>query len=218
VQVFRKGDIGEDAGRAVRAAAPGSAGMVERQLGGATGAQTRQELATLTGSVGAGDVLVLWLRPEDLKALPTVPPAGASIFISGIKAGLEQAPLPVAWRAVARMTYPFDLPERRSVRMNFPLGWFKVRNIPVVAERVQADTYLACGILSENLNDMLDSFVRDYLVERIEVMLSRKLTSAYYPRLSLAQRQRFASKGGYLVGFADAEGRRVVADGEWTVP
>ena len=124
---------------------------------------------------------------------------------------LENAPLPAAWRAVARLTYPLDLPELRKVRMNFPLGWFNVRHIPVVAERVQTDTYLACVILSETLGHMLDSFVRDYLVERVESLVGHRLVNGYYPRLGLAPGERFASKGAYLVRFAGREGARVVA-------
>jgi hypothetical protein len=65
---------------------------------------------------------------------------------------------------------------------------------------------------------MLDSFVRDYLVERLEGMLSHRLVNGYYARLSLAPGQRFASKGGYLVRFAAAQGSVVTAEGEWTVP
>jgi hypothetical protein len=219
MQIYRKGDIGEAAAAALRATPANTVmEMAEQPLVGTTGSVTAQQWAATIGRLGAGDVLVLWLRAQDLKALPTLPPSGVQVFVSGIMGELENSPLPAAWRDVARLTYPFDLPESRSVRMNFPLGWFKVRNIPVIAERVQSDTYLACGILSENLNDMLDSFVRDYLLERIEVMLSRKLTSAYYPRLSLAQHQRFASKGGYLARFANAEGTHLVADGQWMVP
>jgi len=116
------------------------------------------------------------------------------------------------------MTYPFDLPMSRRVRMNYPLTWFKVRHVPVVAEQVQTDTYVACGILSETLSEMLDSFVQDYLVERLETMLSHRQVNGYYPRLSLAPGQRFASKGGSLVRFTDAEGPTIEADSEWTTP
>jgi hypothetical protein len=65
---------------------------------------------------------------------------------------------------------------------------------------------------------MTDAFVRDYLVERIEDMLEHRLVTGYYPRLTLAPGQRFASKGGYLVRFPDTEGTRIVADGGWIVP
>jgi hypothetical protein len=49
-------------------------------------------------------------------------------------------------------------------------------------------------------------------------MLSHRLVNGYYPRLGLAPGQRFASKGGYLVRFAQPGGTRLVADGEWIVP
>jgi hypothetical protein len=65
---------------------------------------------------------------------------------------------------------------------------------------------------------MLDSFVPEYLVERVEMMLSHRLVNGYYPRLSLAPGQRFASKGGYIVHFEGSTGAAVVADGDWTTP
>jgi hypothetical protein len=55
-------------------------------------------------------------------------------------------------------------------------------------------------------------------VERIENMLSYRTITGYYPRLGLASGQRFASKGGYLVRFAEPEGTRLVADSDWMVP
>ena len=60
--------------------------------------------------------------------------------------------------------------------------------------------------------------MRDYLIERIEGLLERRIITGYYPRLTLAPGQRLASKGGYLVHFADAKGTRIVADGGWIVP
>ena len=216
VQIFRKGDVGEQAASTLRTAAAASGlETVTRQLGGG---DARHELGDALAGLGAGDAIVLWLRAGDLAALPAPPTGASAVYASGIMGRLEEAPLPPAWRGVTRLTYPFDLPDVRKVRMNFPLGWFRVRNIPVVDERVQTDTYLACVILSETLGHMLDSFVRDYLVERIEVMLSHRLVNGYYPRLGLAPGQRFASKGGYLVRFAQPEGKRLVADGEWIVP
>jgi hypothetical protein len=102
--------------------------------------------------------------------------------------------------------------------MDFPLRWFKIRQIEMVDERVQTDTFVACGILAEVLAPMLDNFVRDHLLERLETMLSARTRNGYYPRLGLGPGQRFASKGGYLVHFADVQGPKVVADGEWIVP
>ena len=216
VQIIREGDIGQSAARSLQAElATTGMSTVTRVLGGGRPAQ---ELAHALEGVGADDAVVLWLRPGDLAALPASQAASPSVYVSGLMGNLESAPLPAAWRSVVRMAYPFDLPEARKVRMSFPLGWFNVRHIPVVAERVQTDTYLACVILSETVGHMLDSFVRDYLLERLEMMLSNRQVNGYYPRLSLAPGQRFASKGGYVVRFAQPAGNRLAADGDWMVP
>lgn len=220
VQLYRHGDIGQHAAMALKRAALASGMTVEnRVLEAPTQKQVLEKSLhkALTG-VDQSTALVLWLRAADLSGLPpSVAPAGV-VLVSGLMGGLEESPLPASWRAQALLTYPLDLPELRKVRMNFPLGWFRIHNIPVVAERVQVDTYVACGIVSEMLNDMLDSFVRDYLVERLESMLSHRLVNGYYPRLSLAAGQRFASKGGYLVRFTKPTGPQIVADTDWVVP
>lgn len=71
---------------------------------------------------------------------------------------------------------------------------------------------------AEAASTMLDNFVPDYLVERVEVELSHRIINGYYPRLGLAPGQPFASKGAYLVRFSEPTGTRIVADGEWVVP
>jgi hypothetical protein len=117
------------------------------------------------------------------------------------------------------MAYPFDLPDKRGVRLDYPLGWFKFRHIPVVAQQVQADTYLACSLIADALNNhMADVVVRPYLVEQLQGMLERRIITGYYPRLTLSSNQRFASKGGYIVHFSAPEGTHLIADGGWVVP
>lgn len=216
IQIFREGDIGEAAASAVRNAAPvGGTEFVQISL---KENQLQVALIQAFNAARPGDKLMLWLRPKELAALPPMPPKEVEIFISGLLGGLESLPLPLPWRKVIRMTYPLDLPDLRRVRMNYPLNWFRIQNIPVVDEHLQSDTYLACVILAETLGHMLDSFIRDYFVERAELMFSYRLINGYYPRLSLASDQRFASKGGYIVHFADTLERRVVADSDWIVP
>jgi hypothetical protein len=215
VQVYRDGDIGAPAAARLRQALADGSTVIDRALGpGAGPGDLEQALA----QTGAGDTVVLWLRSADLASLPPPPPRLAAVYVSGLMGGLERAPLAPAWRDLARITYPYALPEERSLRLNYPLGWFRLRAIPVVAERAQVDTYVACSVLLETLASMLDEFVRDFLVERVEMMLDSRIVNGYYTRLGLAPGQRFASKGGYLVHFVEPAGQAVAADGGWTVP
>ncbi|MEX3958033.1 cytochrome C [Trinickia sp. EG282A] len=212
VQLYRAGDNGEAGAQALATALRREGiDVTSHALGPA------ESVAAALRATTSDDALVLWLRPADIARLGDRPRA-RTVFISGLMAGLENAPLPAGWRSVTEMAYPFDLPEKRRWRLDFALGWFSIRHIPVVDLQVQADTYLACGILAETLSHMTDAFVRDYLVERIEDMLEHRLVTGYYPRLTLAPGQRFASKGGYFVRFADPRGTRIVADGNWLVP
>jgi hypothetical protein len=216
IQLYRADDIGAAAARTLRGVASGSGiELIDRPL---RGGRPATALAGALRDVGPTDVLVLWLRGADLAQLPAAPPAAGAVLASGLMGGLDNAPLSPAWRDVARMTYPFDLPERRRARVNYPLGWFALRHVPITDLQVQSDTYLACGLVSETLNHLSGTYIRDYLIERIEGMLEHRVITGYYPRLSLAPGQRFASKGGYFVRFAQVTGTRVVADGDWIVP
>lgn len=216
IQVFRGDDIGGAAAAALQQSS--AAGAIEWQEHALDAAAPASELARVINEVRPGDAIVVWLRPQDLRNLPEIPPPNAAVFISGLMAGLEQAPLPAAWRSVARMSYPLELPTMRAVGTDFARGWFAFHHIPLVAERVQTDTYLACEILTEAAGRMQNNWVPDHLVELIEIELSHRLVNGEYPRLGLAPGQRFASKGGYLVRFEAARGPRLVADSEWIVP
>lgn len=216
IQVYRQDDIGASAAHALQQRGE-VAGIKIVNHAIAANAKPGDINKALTDA-GSNDVLVLWLRNADVAALPAKTEKRQRVYVSGTMAGLEEAPLPGAWRNNTEIVYPVDLPNQRRVRLYYPLGWFKVRHIAVVNERVQTDTYMACGIVSEMLNDMLDSFVRDYLLERTEGMLSHRLITGYYPRLGLAQQQRFASKGGYLVHFTEPQGNKIKADTDWVIP
>jgi hypothetical protein len=213
-QIYRAGDSGGAAAHAL--------GRLLREKGitvrdSVLGIGDRGLAAAVRSASGA-DVLVLWLRPADLAALGDDKGAPPVVYMSGLMGGLENSPLPAPWRLRTRMAYPFDLPQNRIVRVDYPLGWFRIRRIPIVDEQMQADTYLALGLVSEALNEMVDTFYGPYLIEYIQAMVEHRIVTGYYPRLTLAENQHFASKGGYLVQFTAPEGKRLVAVHEWTVP
>ncbi|HEX9031740.1 MAG TPA: cytochrome c [Streptosporangiaceae bacterium] len=220
-QVYRAGDSGERAAAALAAQLEGHGVRVHSTVvaAGARGAGVTAALRTVARrNHSRGEALVLWLRPADIAALGDVPVGAEAVYLSGLMGGLEDSPLPAAWRARTMMTYPFDLPDRRGVRLEYALGWFSFRHIPLVAKQVQTDTYLACSLLADVLNRMADNFARPYLVEQLQDLLEHRLITGYYPRLSLASKQRFASKGGYIVHFNDPGGTALVAEGDWIVP
>jgi hypothetical protein len=236
VQVYREGDIGEAAASRLREILGSTVPIRDSSLGAQAGAR---EIERALGNVNSGDALVLWLRPEDLAQLPAPPrsiaplPAGEGpgvrgerkptvegslVFVSGLMGGLEAAPLPGAWRERALMAYPVALPDERASFLNYPLGWFHRNRIPVVDERVQVDTYVACSELADAVASMLDEFVPDYLIERVESTMETRLINGFYRHLGLESDDHFASKGGYLVRFEGPKGTKVHADGSWVVP
>jgi len=216
VELYRHGDVGAAAAAQLAAAFPDDAYTVLRRP--VDGNPGRAGVAAALRDVRPQDIVVLWLRPSDLTELARVPVRARTVYMSALMGGLERTTLPQAWRPVTRMAYPFDLPAGRRIRMDYPLGWFSMRGIAVVDEQVQADTYLACGLLAETLSHMSDSFIRDYLLERLEGMLEHRVITGYYPHLSLAPGQRFASKGGYLVSFDGGQGPGIRAASEWITP
>lgn len=215
-QVYRVGDSGE-AGAKTLAAALEPRGIAVRNHVVAADAAPG-ELARALQATSKAQALVLWLRPSDLSALGPAPPSGARVYASGLMGGLEVAPLPEGWRDRTWLTYPVDLPDKRIVRVDYALGWFALRHVPVVDARIQVDTYLACGLLAETLSHMVDTFVRPYLIEQLQTSIDHRILTGYYPHLSLASHQQFASKGGFFVRLAGANGSKLVAESGWTVP
>jgi Cytochrome c len=216
-QVYRAGDSGEAAAQAL-AAALKKRGIEARSQVLAAGPAGRG-VAEALRAASTASVLVLWLRPSDLAQMGDASAAPASVYVSGLMGGLERSPLPQGWRSRVRMAYPLDLPEHRDLRLRYALNWFSIKHIPVVDEQVQANTYLACGLLAETLSHMADNFVQPFMVELLQSSIERRLiNTGYYPRMALGWNQHFASKGGYIVSFPEPSGTRLVADSDWTVP
>lgn len=213
-QIFRAGDSGEAAARALSARLALRGVEVRNIALPASGGN----LVTAVRAGADADALVLWLRAGDLAALGPAPDSPTPTFISGTMGGLEASPLPASWRSRTRMAYPVDLPQARVVRVDYAMGWFRIHHIPVVDERMQADTYLVCGLLSEALKDVAGTFYGPYVIEELQATVEHRQLTGYYPHLSLAENQHFASKGGYLVRFAEASGTKLVAEGDWATP
>ena len=215
VQVFRPATAGQDASEALatRLRALGLRSVAQTLRG----PDARSSLAAATAGVRDDDVLVLWLDSADLAQLPRLPPT-RTVFASGLIGGLERLALPAAWREATLVTFPVELPDARRNALSFVAGWLRLQQLEPLPGRTQADTYLACAILGEALEHAVDSYLADYLVERIELMAGTRRANGYYPRLGLGVGQRFASKGGYLVRVGGPNGPVTAEEPGWIVP
>jgi hypothetical protein len=215
-QVYRRGDSGEAAAAALAMA------LRDQQITVSSEAVPIDAAPRILGEAlarkPAAGVLVLWLRAHDLAALGQLTPPSTRVYLSGLMSGLENAPLAGSWRMKSAMSYPFELPQRRGVQVDYARGWLSFKHIPVVDPQAQADTYLACTLLSDTLKLMGDHASPPYLIERLQELLEHRSVTGYYPRLALATHQHFASKGGYIVHFEAPQGAALVADTPWTVP
>jgi cytochrome c553 len=222
VQVFRDDDGGRMAAGALRAAMRqhGLAAVVDRPLTGGQPAPLSFWARLL--ETDRPKTLILWLNDTDIADFPAqgkVPPWLDGLYLS---ASLADAPGRFGrsgdWLEKVRIVYPFELPERFAQRLSKMKVWLRARNVPLTDERIQANTYFTAIIAGDALAHMDDNFSRDYFIERVERMTEQSLFPAVYPRLSLGPGQRYASRGGYVAGFARDGGNTLTPLGGWIVP
>lgn len=221
VQVFRDDGSGRASAKALRAAMQQRIDdVVDRPLTG--GQPVPSSFWTQLLGADHPKILILWLNDADIANFPAHEEAPSWLDGLYLSASLADAPdrfrQSGGWREKTRIVYPFELTERRAPRLSKMKVWLHARNVPLVNERIQANTYFAATIVGDALAHMDENFSRDYFIERIERMTEQSLFPAIYPRLSLGPGQRFASKGGYIARFAGIDGDRLVAESDWLVP
>jgi hypothetical protein len=114
------------------------------------------------------------------------------------------------------LAHPFALPKGKGERDRARL-WLSARKVPPGEERLQNNAFFAAAIAVDAVDQLLDFFSRDYLLEKVEHMVENAVPPSSYPRLSLGPGQRFASKGSYLLRYAPETGG-FVPEGDWIVP
>ncbi|MBI5889601.1 MAG: ABC transporter substrate-binding protein [Nitrosomonadales bacterium] len=166
--------------------------------------------------------LILWLNDADLADFPlqrAAPPEMNSLYVSASLVAqtgrLQQAD---GWMDKLRIVDQSEPAPRRAQHLARMNVWLRARNIPLADERLQANAFFAASIAGDALAHMDENFSRDYFIERVEHMTEQSLFHSVYPRLSLGPGQRFASKGGYVTGFAQDGVRGTAQRGDWIVP
>ena len=265
VQIYRDGEVGRAAAQTLTHALSGSGIAVADQV-------LRSDLPAVDSlrlalsATMPEDVLMFWLRPDDVKALGAIVPVSTRSYFSGLLAKGERAPLSANWRAQSSLVYPYELPENRAKNLDNFHVWLHTGKLDLVDEAMQSEIFFALNFMTDTLAEMLDNVFRDYLVERAETMLSIRegikseqetrdrtalgragdLLKKYgastmgesariqishqsggadmsrgttlYPHLSLAPDQRFASKGAYIVRFANESGPQLLAESSLIIP
>jgi hypothetical protein len=67
------------------------------------------------------------------------------------------------------------------------------------------------AMVGEALMHLMDSFSREYFVERVEHGVTTTLMPSYFPHLSLGPDQRYASRGAYIVKDGGDDGPAAVS-------
>lgn len=196
---------------------------------------------TALKGISADDVLVLWLRPDEISQLVAELPAGPltdRIFISALLATPEALSLPGAWKQQVHFVSLFDdlglQAEIARLRLE---RWLELEGLPAKQNRrLQADAYVASYLLNDALGNIRGQEVRrpavpltrEHLLEMLETLVNKYDDSteqinmdshvAYYGRMSLGPRQRIAVRGGTIMRYASPKSGKLVPAGKRIVP
>jgi cytochrome c553 len=214
VQVYRREQAGAVAAVAFRAAHSAGAALEDVVLDGPVNEAFWRKV-----NLAGPSSLVLWLGAQDL-AQAQVPTGGAQPAIYLSSELLEgHAPDGAARLGTdVRLVSPSDLPPRREARLLRNKLWLHNKGISIRDETVQFNTQFTMTVVSDVVGHIMDSFSRDYFVERIEHVVGQTPLASTYQSVSLGPGQRFAAKGGSIVQLLDGDKAGAKAISGWIVP
>jgi ABC-type branched-subunit amino acid transport system substrate-binding protein len=177
----------------------------------------KQALSTIKGPavivIHAGktcsDKLLKSLSEIDLKA---------TVFLSTrlYGASIEDIPKPLLNKV--KFIHTQEMPAKLNRLLARSTGWFRYKRILNPDEmEVQANAYFALKVTGDALKHIRGYFFRDYFIEKIEHTIDDVPYTSIYPRLSLAPKQRFSSRG-YYIATIDEQRNRLAAETPWRAP
>jgi mono/diheme cytochrome c family protein len=212
VQVYRADDVASVVAASLRTAlAPGQQ-VDDIVLAGRVDEAFWDKLNT-----SRADVVVLWLRPADLDNAPNAAFAMPVYVSFDLLSGKLPANL-AKFGSTVRMIYPSDLSPKHESRLLRSKIWLHSKGIAITDEVVQVNTLFAMTVVSDALGHIMDSFSRDFFVERVEHAVAQTPTPSFYPGVSLGPGQRFAAKGSGVVTVVEGEKPQLRALSGWIVP
>jgi mono/diheme cytochrome c family protein len=216
VQVFRDDAGGRAAAQALHSALQ-QRGLAVSDLALAAGRPASAAFWSSLLATARPHTLVLWLDDADMADFPLQQPPPHTLHGLYVSASLLQAEKLRAadgWLDKLHVIDQTESAQRRRQRMARMQVWLRMREVPLLDERIQSDAFFAASLAGDALAHMDENYSRDYFIERVEHMVELSLFPSLYPRLSLAPGQRFAAKGAYVSGQAgDGSATR-----DWLVP
>jgi cytochrome c553 len=177
VQLFRGDDATATAVKLLAKGLPASIKSTDIDITQWPRDQAAEALRSQLKGLQATDVLVVWLRPDDLRLLePALSGVSANKYASGSLTSATAVFVPESLRANLHMVYPYQLPQGREGNVAYMHVWLKLRRIPLIDEALQSEVYFGLNLLTDTLAEMLDNLYRDYLIERAEAMITQRET------------------------------------------
>lgn len=165
--------------------------------------------------------LVIWLSADDLSNITALSGHTAErrrIYVSSALLGDRLQSIPDGLAETLYAVHRFDLPEDAARRRRRSAVWLRSNGVEAGDTHLQMNALFTTTVVAQALKHVGSNFYRDYFIERVEHILDSMVMPSAYPALTLAPNQRFASKGGYIVGFSRGAGDESRPTHEWIVP
>ena len=107
---------------------------------------------------------------------------------------------------------------KRKARLLRNKLWLHNKGIGLTDDAVQINTQFALTVVSDVLGHMMDSFSRNYFIERIEHVVGQTPMASAYQSVGLGPGRRFAVRGAAVVQVADGGKEPPKAVSGWIVP
>jgi hypothetical protein len=224
VQIWERGGAGATPAQVLRQTleSEGWTSVADRVVGAGEALQVGQTRSILAEE--RPNVLVLWLPEPDLNELAALSGeiSGNSkelnhVFLSSSLSG-HDPDVPASLNRRVHLVHPFDVPgneTRNLVRLN---NWLDSRGLERRDPRIQGDAYFAVLFLGRGMKHINQNFSREYLIEVLEHALDNATFASVYPRVSLGPKQRFASKGSYILGLSTGADPEWLPISDWIIP
>lgn len=149
---------------------------------------------------------VYWLGADDLHTITRQNarlPHNHERYFSSSLIGTNTDAIPSALKHNAYLLQPFAPRDQWSAQLARTSFWLRSKHIAFTDQRLQADTLFTATLTKGVLHELRGNFSRDYFIENIEHMIDNTLEPSVYPKLTLGPRQRYASKGCYIISLDD---------------